>query len=128
MKIIRDYMKWNIKSIFILLLLQCSLLYSQPTSTIQSNLTDIEDFAINIENNSLQQQMKIQSLEEQLKNAKASQKALENSVIEISAQAEELLSSQKNLEAKCMNLKVALGISVSLSIIVTGTLIMVLNN
>ena len=118
----------NIKSIFILLLLQCSLLYCQQTSTIQSNLTDIEDFAINIENNSLQQKKQIESLEEQLKNAKASQKALENSVIEISAQAEELLNSQKNLEAKCMNLKVALGISVSLSIIATGTLIMVLNN
>ena len=72
--------------------------------------------------------MKIESLEEQLKNARASQEALENSVIEISAQAEELLNSQKNLERKCMNLKVALGVSVSLSIISIGTLIMVLNN
>lgn len=115
-------------SLLFLLLLLHSVLYSQATSTIQSNLTSIEDYAINIELNSLQQEMKIESLEEQLKNARASQEALENSVIEISAQAEELLNSQKNLERKCMNLKVALGVSVSLSIISIGTLIMVLNN
>ena len=121
-------MKWNVKKIFILLLLQCFLLYSQETSTVQSNLTGIEDYAISIENNSLQQKMQIESLEQQLKNAKASQEALENSVIEISNQAEKLLKSQKNLEAKCMNLKIALGVSISLSIITTGTLIMVLNN
>lgn len=115
-------------SLLFLLLLLHSLLYCQPTSTVQSNLTSIEDYAINIELNSLQQEMKIENLEEQLKNARASQEALENSVIEISAQAEELLNSQKNLERKCMNLKVALGVSVSLSIISIGTLIMVLNN
>ena len=120
----------KVKRIFLLLLLflQSVLLYSQATSTIQSNLTSLEDYAMNIQNNSLQQQMKIQSLEEQLKNAKISQEALENSVIEISAQAEELLKSQKSLEAKCMNLKVALGVSISLSIISTGILIMALNN
>lgn len=116
------------KKLFILFLLSCSLLYCQPTSTIQHNLTNIEDYAINIELNSIEQQMKIQSLEKQLKNAKASQEALENSVIEISAQAEELLNSQKNLEAKCMNLKVALGVSVSLSIISIGIMSFVLVN
>ena len=120
-------MKWNVK-LFILLLLQCSLLYCQPTSTIQSNLTSIEDYALNIENNSLQQKMQIESLEKQLENAKASQKALENSVIEISAQADKLLNSQKSLEQKCMNLKIALGVSVSLNIISIGTLIIMMSN
>lgn len=115
-------------SLLLLSLLLHSVLYSQATSTVQSNLTSIEDFAINIENNSLQQEMKIQSLEEQLKNAKASQEALENSVIEISAQAEELLNSQKSLEHRCMNLKVALVVSISLNIIATGITYMVLSN
>ena len=124
----RDYMKWNKKRIFLLLLLQCSLLYCQPTSTIQSNLTSIEDFAINIENNSLQQKMQIESLQKQLKNAKISQEALENSVIEMSNQVETLLKSQKSLEQKCMNLKIALGVSVSLSIISITTLIIMMNN
>ena len=118
----------KVKRIFILFLLSCSLLHCQPTSTIQSNLTSIEDFAINIEMSSIEQQMKLNFLEEQLKNAKASQEASENSVIEISNQVETLLKSQKSLEAKCMNLKVALGVSVSLNIIATGILILVLNN
>ena len=118
----------NIKRIFFLLLLQCSLLYCQPTSTVQSSITSIEDYAMNIEQNSIQQQMKIESLEEQLKNAKISQEALENSVIEISAQADKLLNSQKSLEQKCMSLKIALGVSVSLNIISIGTLIIMMNN
>ena len=118
----------NVKRIFFLLLLQCSLLYCQPTSTIQSSITSIEDYAMNIEQNSIQQQMKIESLEKQLENAKASQKALENSVIEISAQADKLLKSQKSLEQKCMSLKIALGVSVSLNIISIGTLIIMMNN
>lgn len=114
----------NVKRIFFLfLVLLHSLLYCQPTSTIQSNLTDIENFVMNIENNSLQQKKQIESLEQQLKNAKASQKILEDSLTEISNQAETLLKSQKNLEAKCMNLKIALGVSVSLNIISIGILI-----
>ena len=121
-------MKWNVKKLFILLLLHCSLLYSQEISTVQSNLTNIEDFVINIENNSIEQQKQIKSLEEQLKNAKISQEALENSVIEISAQADKLLKSQKSLEQKCMSLKIALGVSVSLNIISIGTLIIMMNN
>lgn len=111
------------KLIILLLLLSCSVLYSQETSTIQHNITSIEDYAINIENNSLQQQKQIESLQQQLKNAKASQEALENSVIEISTQAEELLKSQKNLERKCMSLKVGLACSISISIISITTLI-----
>ena len=116
------------KRIFILLLLLHSVLYSKTISTVQSNLTSIEDYTINIENNSLQQQMKIESLEKQLKNAKESQEALEKSVIEISAQAKELLNSQKNLETKCMNLKIALGVSISLNIIATGIMSLILVN
>ena len=118
----------KIKKIFFLLLLQCSLLYCKPTSTIKSSITSIEDYAMNIELSSIEQQMKIESLEKQLENAKASQKALENSVIEISAQADKLLNSQKSLEQKCMSLKIALGVSVSLNIISIGTLIIMMNN
>lgn len=117
------------KRIFLLLLLlQCSLLYCQPTSTLQSNLTDIEDYALNIELNSIEQQMKLNFLEEQLKNAKISQEASEKSVIEMSNQVETLLNSQKNLEAKCMNLKIALGVSISLNIISIGIMSLILVN
>ena len=116
------------KRIFFLLLLLHSALYCQEVSTIQSNITSIEDYAINIENSSLQQKMQIESLQQQLKNAKESQEALENSVIEISAQAKELLKSQKNLERRCMSLKIALGVSASLSIISTGIMSLILVN
>ena len=116
------------KKLFILLLLQCSLLYCQPTSTIQSSLTSIEDYAMNIELSSIEQQMKLNFLEEQLKNAKVSQEASEKSVIEMSNQVETLLNSQKNLEAKCMSLKIALGVSISLSIISIGIMSFVLVN
>ena len=119
----------NVKRILLLfLLLLHSVLYSQPTSSIQSNLTDIEDYAIDIEQNSIMQQAKIEDLQKQLKNAKASQEALENSVIEMSNQLEKSLKSQKSLEAKCMNLKVALVVSASLSIISTGIMSLVLVN
>ena len=111
----------KVKRIFLLLLLLLhSVLYCQETSTIQSNLTSIEDYATSLENNSLQQQMKLNFLEEQLKNAKISQEASEKSVIEMSNQVETLLNSQKNLERKCMSLKVGLGVSISISIISIG--------
>ena len=113
--------KWNVKKIFILLLLLLhSVLYSQETSTIQSNLSTLEDYAINIDNNSLQQKIQIESLQIELEE---SQKLLEESKkqqTQTLQMQEELLNSQKNLEHKCMNLKVALGVSISLSIIAIG--------
>ena len=124
MKMNRGCMK-NEKNIFFIIAIAFCIILS---STIQSNLTDIEDFALNIEQNSIQQQMKIESLEKQLKNAKISQEALENSVIEISAQADKLLSSLNKSERRCMNLKIALGVSISLSIITTGIMSLVLVN
>ena len=117
------------KKLFILLLLLHSVLYSQEISTVQSNLTSIENYAINIEQNSIQQQMKIESLEEQLKNAKISQEALENSVIEISAQADKLLKQLKCYERKYKNWKTFAMVMIPLTAITsTGIMSLVLAN
>ena len=121
-------MKWNVKKLFILLLLQFSLLYCQETSSIQSNLTSIEDFAINIENNSLQQKKQIENLQIDLEE---SQRLLEESKkqqMQTLQMQEELLKQLKSCEAKSKNWKTVAGVSISLSIISIGTLIMVLNN
>ena len=117
-----------LRRLSLLLLLKCYLLYSKPTSTVQSNLTSIEDYAINIENNSLQQKKQIELLTIDLAE---SQKLLEDYMKqqkEMSQMQEALLKSQKSLEHRCMNLKVALGVSISLNIIATGITYMVLSN
>ena len=128
MKMFRDYMKWNIKRILFLLLLQCSLLYCQPTSTVQSNITSIEDYAINIENNSLQQKKKIESLQIDLAE---SQKLLDDYMKqqkEMSQMQEELLKQLKCYEAKSKNWRTVAEVSISMSIISIGTLIIMMNN
>ncbi len=111
------------KRIFLLLLLSCSLLHCQATSTIQSNLTSIEDFAISIENNSLQQKMQIKSLQIELEE---SQRLLEESKkqqMQTLQMQEELLKQLKFYEAKSKSWKTVAVVSISLSIISTGILV-----
>src|SRR5574344_2090940 len=111
MRMLRGYMKWNIKRILFLFLLSCSLLHCQPTSTIQSNLTSIEDYAMNIENNSLQQKMQIESLQIDVEE---SQRLLEESKkqqIQTLQMQEELLKQLKSYEAKSKSLKIVAVVS-----------------
>ena len=107
-----------------------SVLYSQPVSTAQSNLTSIEDYAINIELSSIEQQKQIEHLQIELKNAKISQEALENSVIEISAQAETLLKQLKCYERKSKSWKTFAMVAIPLTAITaTGiTSFLLVNN
>ena len=120
--------KMNIKRILFLLLLLHSVLYCQETSTIQSNLTSIEDFAINIEQNSIEQQMQIENLEIELAE---SQKLLEESKKqqkEMSQTQEALLKQLKSYERKSKNWSTVAACSISLSIITTTTLIIMMKD
>ena len=113
----------------LLLLLLHSVLYSQATSTIQSNLTSIEDYAINIQNNSLQQQKKIELLTIDLAE---SQKLLDDYMKrqnEMSQMQEELLKQLKCYEAKYKSWKTFAMVVIPLTAITTtGITYMVLSN
>ena len=113
----------------LLLLLQCSLLYCQPTSTVQSNLTSIEDYAINIENNSLQQKKKIELLTIDLAE---SQKLLEDYMKqqkEMSQMQEALLKQLKCYERRYKSWKTFAMVAIPLTAITaTGITYMVLSN
>ena len=113
----------------LLLLLQCSLLYSQPTSTVQSNLTSIEDYAINIENNSLQQKKQIELLTIDLAE---SQKLLEDYMKqqkEMSQMQEALLKQRNYYECRYKSWKTFAMVAIPLTAITaTGITYMVLSN
>ena len=113
---------------FLLLLLLQSALYSQEISTVQSNLTDIEDFAISIENNSLQQKMQIESLQIELEESQRLLEESEKQQMQTLQMQEALLKQLKSYEAKSKNWRTVAGVSIIINIIATGTLIMVLNN
>ena len=88
----------------------------------------MEDFAINIENNSLQQQKQIEILQIELEE---SQKLLDDYMKhqkEMSQMQEELLKQLKSYEAKSKNWRTVAGVSISLSIISIGTLIIVMKD
>lgn len=116
------------KIFFILLLFYVSsFLYAQQ-SPVQSNLTNLEDYVINLENESLMQKMLIESLEEQLSNANQSVESL-NLQLEEAYQLQEMQSnSLKKLEFKCKVLRISLEVGIPVSIIATGILCYCLNN
>lgn len=86
--------------------------YSQSTLSIQSGLTNLEDFVINIENESLQQKQQINNLEQQLNNANLCVENLQNQLTEISQQQEKQSKLLENYEMKSHGLKIALTVSV----------------
>ena len=116
-------------SLLLLLLLLHSVLYSQATSTVQSNLTSIEDYAINIENNSLQQKQLIESLQIDLAE---SQKLLDDYMKrqnEMSQMQEALLKQLKCYEARYKSWKTVAMVAIPLTAITaTGITYMVLSN
>lgn len=118
------------KKLFLLLLLLLhSALYCQETSAVQSGLTSIEDYAINIENNSLQQKMQIENLQLDLKE---SQKLLEESKkqqMQTLQMQETLLKQLKSYEAKSKSWKTFAMVAIPLTIITTtGITYMVFSN
>lgn len=117
-----------LKRFLILLLVLFSFCFCSVASEIQQGLTDIETFAINIQNNSLQQQKQIELLTIDLAE---SQKLLEDYMKqqnEMSQMQEALLKQRNYYERRYKSWKTFAVVSISLSIIATGITYMVLNN
>ena len=117
-----------LKKFSTLLLVLFSFCFCSVASEIQQGLTDIETFAINIENSSLMQKQQIESLTIDLAE---SQKLLEESKkqqMQTLQTQEALLKQLKGLEQKCKSWRIAAGVSISVSIISIGTLIIMMNN
>ena len=117
-----------LKRFLTLLLALFSFCCCSAASEIQQGLTDIETFAINIENNSLQQQKKIELLTIDLAESQKLLEDYQKRQNEMSQMQEALLKQLNYYESKCKSWRIAAGVSVSLSIISIGTLIIMMNN
>ena len=117
-----------LKRFLTLLLVLFSFCFYSVASEIQQGLTDIETFAINIENNSLMQQKQIESLTIDLTVCKKLLEESKKQQMQTLQTQEALLKQLKGLEQKCRNWKIVAGVSVSVSIISIGTLIIMMNN
>ena len=116
------------KRFLTLLLVLFSFCFCSVASEIQNNLTSIEDTLIQLEMNSLEQKNIIESLQKDLEASQLTCKNWESLQKETSAELDNALKSLKKQELLCKSWRIAAGVSVSVSIISIGTLIMVLNN
>lgn len=116
------------KRIFILLVLFSFCVCSFTAQSAQENLTKLEDTLIQLEMNSLEQKNIIENLQKDLEASQQTCKSLENLRIEMSVELDNALKSLKKQELLSRNWRIAAGVSISVSIISIGTLIMVLNN
>ena len=117
-----------LKRFLTLLLVLFSFCFYSVASEIQQGLTDIETFAINIENNSLMQKQQIELLTIDLAESQKLLEEYQTQRMQTLQAQEALLKQLKGLEQKCRNWKIVAGVSVSLSIISIGTLIIMMNN
>lgn len=115
------------KLVLVTLLLLSSAFYcysqepsQQPQPSTQENLTKLEDFVINFENESLTQKILIEDLQRQLNEANQSVETLNAQLTEISQLQEQQSKLLKKSEFKCKVLKWSLVISIPTAIIVTG--------
>ena len=115
------------KRLLILLVLFLYCFCSLTASEIQNNLTSIEDTLIQLENNSLEQKNIIESLQKDLEASQLTCINLENLQKGMSVELDNALKSLKKQELLCKSWRIAAGVSISVSIISIGTLIMVLN-
>ena len=117
------------KRLTLLLLVLFSFCFYSVASEIQQGLTSIEDFAINIENNSLQQQKQIELLTIDLTE---SQKLLDDYMKrqnEMSQMQEALLKQRNYYERKYKSWKTFAMVAIPLTIITTtGITYMVCSN
>ena len=117
------------KRLLTLLLVLFSFCFYSVASEIQQGLTDIETFAINIQNNSMQQQKQIELLTIDLAE---SQKLLEDYMkrqSETLQTQKALLKQLKGLEQKCRSWKTFAMVAIPLTAITaTGITYMVLSN
>ena len=117
-----------LKKFLTLLLVLFSFCFYSVASEIQNNLTNIEDTLIQLENNSLEQKNIIENLQKDLEASQLTCINLENLRIEMSVELDNALKSLKKQELLCRSWRIAAGVSVSLSIISIGTLIIMMNN
>ena len=118
-----------LKRFLVLLLVLFSFCFCSVASEIQQGLTDIETFAINIENNSLQQQKQIELLTIDLAESQKLLEDYQKRQSEILQTQEALLKQLKGLEQKCRNWKTFAMVAIPLTAITaTGITYMVLNN
>ena len=117
-----------LKKFLTLLLVLFSFCFCSVASEIQNNLTNIEDTLIQLENNSLEQKNIIENLQKDLEASQITCINLENLRIEMSVELDNALKSLKKQELLCRSWRIAAGVSVSLSIISIGTLIIMMNN
>lgn len=116
-----------LKRFLILLVLFSFCVCSFTAQSAQENLTKLEDTLIQLETNSLEQKSIIESLQKDLEASQLTCKNLENLRIEMSVELDNALKSLKKQELLSRNWRIAAGVSISVSIISIGTLIMVLN-
>lgn len=116
------------KSISIILLLCLSVCLWGQSSSVQSNLTKLEDYVTLLEDNSLTQQILIDDLRIRLQNAEQSSMDLDNQLTEALKQQDRQSNLLKNYERKYRNLKVAFIVTVPVTIIATSTVCLVLTN
>ena len=112
-----------LKRFLTLLLALFSFCFCSAASEIQQSLTSIEDFAINIQNNSLQQQKEIELLTIDLAE---SQKLLEDYMKqqkEMSQMQEALLKQRNYYERKYKSWKTFAMVAIPLTAITTGLIV-----
>ena len=110
-----------LKRLLIALLLFSFCVCSFTAQSAQENLTKLEDYIINISNDTLKQNEYVIELERLVKKSEQQQKE--------QLKMQEMLQKQLNYyESKCRNWRIVAGVSVSVSIISIGTLIIMMNN
>lgn len=116
------------KLLTILVLFSFSYFYVVASPT-QQGLTSIEDYAINIENNSLQQKLLIENLTTDLTESQKSLEEYQKQQEQILQMQEGLLKQLKDYERKCKNWKTFAMVTIPLTIIITtGITYMVCSN
>ena len=118
----------NLKKLSVLfaLLFFCWQLSCQ--SPVQPNLSKLEDYVTALESNSLERQILLQSLEEQLQTANQSVENLKEQLQEALKQQEMQSTLLKKSELECRNLKIALVFVIPASITITGMVFLAWTN
>ena len=118
-----------LKKFLTLLLVLFSFCFYSVASEIQQGLTDIETFAVNIENSSLMQKQQIESLTIDLSVCKKLLEDSQKQQMQTLQMHEALLKQLKSLEQKCRNWKTFAMVAIPLTAITaTGTVIIMMNN
>ena len=109
------------KRLLMALLLFSFCVCSFTAQSAQENLTKLEDYIINISNDALKQNEYVIELERLVEESEKQQKE--------QLKIQEMLQNQlKYYERKSKNWRIAAGVSISVSIISIGTLIIMMNN